>query len=186
MNTNTKQDGLYFYRIKTEWLNAQENGECVKIKTEELVMATSYSEAEKVAYTIAEQQGRFYFGDIDNEIIKTKISDVWANEVLSQGTTTTCGLIHNFFQKSDKNGIGLYSVKIAIFTTDEKTGKSKQTLETIFVPATSSSDAIKRIEQSSEMNGLDFVVRDTRFDKAEAIYWPADIHQSKMKKFDLN
>lgn len=32
----------------------------------------------------------------------------------------------------------------------------------------------------------DYVIRDVKFDKAEAIYLPKDIFQSKIKKADLN
>ena len=45
---------LDFYRIKTEWTRERENGELAKVKTEELVMVISYTEAEKVAYSIVE------------------------------------------------------------------------------------------------------------------------------------
>ena len=55
------QTGFDFYRIKTEWTSEREGGALAKTKTEELVYASSYSEAEKVAYALAENQNRTQF-----------------------------------------------------------------------------------------------------------------------------
>jgi hypothetical protein len=177
--------GLDFYRIKTEWTKECESGELNKVKTEELVMATSYTEAEKVAYEIANDQCRTQFGSMNIEIIKTKISDVLFNNILAQDEHTTCGLICNFFEESEESGVGLYMVKVVIFTIDEKSGKTKRNTQTFFVPATSNSDATKRVEEQLLRTMSDFVIRDTKFDKAEAIYWPTDVHQSKVTAADL-
>ena len=51
-----------YYRIKTDWLAEQEDGKLQKTKTEELVFASSYTEAEKVAYALAEKYERAKFG----------------------------------------------------------------------------------------------------------------------------
>ena len=101
---------LDFYRIKTEWTRERENGELAKVKTEELVMATSYTEAEKVAYAIVEDQQRAKYGSVNIEIIKTKINDVLFNDILVQDNQTVCGLICNFFEESEESGVGLYNV----------------------------------------------------------------------------
>lgn len=186
MEKETTNSGLDFYRIKTEWTKECESGELAKIKTEELVLSTSYTEAEKVAYAIAEDQSRTKYGSMNIEIIKTKINDVLFNKILVQDEETTCGLICNFFEESEESGVGLYMVKVIIFTQDEKTGKTKRTTQTFFVPATSNADATKRVEANMEKTMSDFVIRDTRFDKAEAIYWPSDIHQNKVNALDLD
>lgn len=180
MTQETISSGLDFYRIKTEWTKECESGELAKVKTEELVMATSYTEVEKVAYSIAEDQSRMQFGSMNIEIIKTKISDVLFNNILAQDNQPICGLICNYFQESEESGVGLYMVKVIIFTQDEKTGKTKRTTQTFFVPATSNADATKRVEQNMDGAMYDYVIRDTKFDKAEAIYWPLDIHKSKV------
>lgn len=185
MEQTATSGSLDFYRIKTEWTKECESGELAKVKTEELVMATSYTEAEQVAYAIAEDQSRTHFGSMNIEIVKTKINDVLFNDILTQDSKTICGLICNFFEESEESGTGLYMVKSVIFTTDEKTGKTKRSTQTVFVPATSNADATKRVAKCMNDSMLDFVIRDTRFDKAEAIYWPADIHQSKVKALDL-
>lgn len=175
---------LDYYRIKTEWISESEREELEKIKTEELVLATSYTEAEEVAYAIAEAQERAKYGKINFEITKTKINDVLFNDVLAQDKELTQGLVCNYFEESDESGVGLYMAKVIFFTVDEKTAKTKRTTETFFVPATSNVDATQRIEQHLHHNMGDFVIRDTRFDKAEAIYWPVDIYQNKVNSAD--
>lgn len=177
--------GLDFYRIKTEWTRERENGELAKVKTEELVMATSYTEAEKVAYAIAEDQQRTRYGSMNIEIIKTKISDVLFNDILAQDSEAVCGLICNYFEESEESGVGLYNIKAIFFTLDEKSGKTKRSTQTFFVPATSNTDATKRVEAELNRTMSDYVIRDTKFDKAEAIYWPADVHQNKVNASDL-
>ena len=186
MEQTTKNEGLDFYRIKTEWVRELESGELGKVKSEELVMTASYTDAEKVAYTIAEDQSRTQFGSMNIEIIKTKINDVLFNDILAQDDKTLCGLVCNYFKEPEDSGVGLYQVKMVIFGQDEKTGKTKRTAQTVFVPAMSNADATKRIEEDMKHVMSDFVIRDTRFDKAEAIYWPIATHKSKTQTFDLN
>lgn len=178
------KNDLDFYRIKTEWTKELDTGALEKAKTEELVMASSYTEAEKVAYAIAEDQVRTHYGSINVEIIKTKINDVLFNDIFVQDERTTCGLICNFFEDSEESGVGLYMVKVVIFTVDEKTGKTRRSAQTVFTPATSNADAAKRIEGLMNEGANDFVIRDTKFDKAEAIYWPASVQQQKVARFD--
>lgn len=185
MEQNKENMGLDYYRIKTEWVSEADNGELQKTKTEELVFATSYTEAETVAHSIADVQSRGKFGSVNIEIIKTKINDVLINDILAQEEGTTAGLICSYFQESDESGVGLYAVKIVNFYIDEKSGKNKRTSETLYTPALGNSDATNRINDYLKGSMTDYVVRDVKFDKAEAIYLPKDIFQSKIKKADL-
>lgn len=187
MEQNQGNSVLDYYRIKTEWTAEGENGVLQKTKTEELVFATSYTEAEAVAYSIIDVQDRRKFGSVNIEIIKTKINDVLLNNILAQEKETTAGLICNYFQESEESGVGLYSVKVMYFNTDEKTGKTKRTSETLYTPALGNADATNRItEHLGHDLGVDYVVRDVKFDKAEAIYLPKDIFQSKIRQADLS
>lgn len=172
--------GLNFYRIKTEWIAEGEKGALERTKTEELVYATSYTEAETVAYAIAEDQNRSKFGSFSIEIIKTKIEDVLFNDILAQDDKPLNGLICNFFEEGEESGVGLYAVKVIFFVQDEKTGKVKKTNQTYFVPATSNSDATMRIDRYLGGTMSEYVIRDTKFDRAAAIYWPVDVHQNKV------
>jgi hypothetical protein len=185
MDQETTNNGLGYYRIKTEWTKETSTGALAKVKTEELVLATSYTEAEKVAYGIIEDQSRTQFGSANLEIIKTKISNVLFNRILAQDPKPICGLICNFFEESEESGFGFYTVKVVYFETDEKSGKTKSSNDMFFVPATSNANAIVRVEHRLADSALDFVIRDTKFDKAEAIYWPESVHQDKMKELDL-
>ena len=78
-------------------------------------------------------------------------------------------------------------MKIMNFYIDEKSGKTKRSSETLYTPALGNADATSRIEEYlRKVTMTDHVIRDVKFDKAEAIYLPKDIFQSKIKKADLN
>lgn len=180
-----KPTGQNYFRIKTEYTKEQENGTLQKTKIEELVLATSYTEAEKVAYKLAELYNRTQFSSISIEIVKDKkINDILFNDILAQDDDQICGMIGNFFEEGESSGTGLYSVAVDFYTLDEKTAKEKKTRETLYTPATSNADATKRIIDHLGKSLADFVIRDTKFDKAEAIYWPTDVHRSKTQEYD--
>lgn len=177
------RDGFDFYRIKTEWTSEKEGGALAKVKTEELVYASSYTEAESVAHAIAESQNRSQFGSIHIEIIKTKINELVYNDTLVQDNELTEGLICNFFEEGEDTGVGLYNVKVMYISVDEKTGKEKRSNENIYMPATSNIKAAQLVRDYLKKVGetRDFIVRDTKFDKAEAILWPSEVHQEKVR-----
>ncbi len=177
------REGFDFYRIKTEWTSEREGGALAKVKTEELVYASSYTEAEKVAYVIAENQNRTQFGSINIEIVKTKINELVYNDVLAQDGELTSGLVCNFFEEGEDTGVGLYCVKVMFIDVDEKTGKEKRTNDNIYVPAVSNVEAAQFVRAYLTKVGeqREFIVRDTKFDRAEAILWPTDVHQEKTR-----
>lgn len=175
-----KQSGLHYYRIKTEWTSEAEGGALGKTKTEELVLATSYTEAETVAYAIAENQNRFNYGSVNIEIIKTKISDILYNDILVSGDESIKGLIEQYFEESEDSGVGLYAVKIIVFVLDEVSGKTKRYTETLYVPALSNADATMRASKEMAKSMSEYIVRDVKFDKAAAIYWPAKVYETKL------
>lgn len=177
-------EGFNFYRIKTDWTAEKEDGGLAKVKTEELVYAPTYSEAEKVAYALIEKYDRTHFGSVSYEIVKTKISEMLYNTILQTDNTLTAGLITNYFEESDVTGVGMYQVKVYYTEVDEKTGKEKHSTETIFTPAKSNADATSYVLAYLKKVGetRDYVVRDTRFDKAEAILWPTDVYNEQVNK----
>lgn len=168
-----------YYRIKTEWMKAAADGQLQKTKTEELVYATSYSEAEAVAYALIESENREQFSDASIEITKTKISEMLFNETLDHDDTLIHGLVCNFFAEDEDSGVGIYSVKVMIPTVDEKSGKEKMSSETIFTPASSNTDAAERIAEYFKRSANDYIIRDIKFDKAEAILWPPSVQEQK-------
>jgi hypothetical protein len=175
-----------YFRLKTECTVEEPNGALAKKKIEELVLATSYTEAETLLYEIISSYGRTQFSGVTYEIIKTKISDVLYNEILSQQEGLLKGFCCNYFEEEETSGEGLYVVKVIFLTVDERTGKEKKSSEVFYVPACSNADATKRISQYLKSNMKDFVIRDCKFDKAEAIYWPLDEHKRKVAEFDQN
>lgn len=170
-----------FYRLKTDWIKELADGSLSKVKTEELILAESYSEVEKMAYAIAEDQQRTQHGPISYEIVKTKISDILYNDVLVSENTIE-GKVENYFEQSDDNGAGLYSVKVVTFILDEKGNEKKQT-DTYYVPAFSNNDAYQAICDYMVGSTSDYVIRDIKFDKAEAIFWDEETHKSKKNEF---
>lgn len=174
-----------YYRIKTEWTSESENGNLNKTKTEELVFATSYSEVERIAYSLSEKENRTKFSVPSIEIIKTKINELLYNDILTDDPELLEGMIINYFAESDETGAGLYSVKITYIEIDEKSGKEKRSNETIYVPAKSNTQANSYVTAFLKQNDSRFfVVRDIKFDKAEAILWPKDMYQEKVRQFD--
>lgn len=180
------KEGFNYYRIKTEWTAEKEDGSLVKAKTEDLVLASSYTEAENVAYAIAEDQSRMqYSSSISVDIVKTKIAELLYNTTLAHDSNMVAGLVCNYFEESDETGVGLYAVKVMYIEVDEKTGKERYPMETIYTPATSNTDAAVFVKQYLKKNeSREFVIRDIRFDKAESILWPADVHESKVRTFE--
>lgn len=170
-----------YYRIKTEWTAEKEDGSLKKVKTEELVYAPCYSEAEKVAYSLIERYDRTKFGAVNFEIIKTKISELLYNDILQLDPDTIQNLVTSYFEEGADTGVGLYQVKVYYSELDPKTAKEKHSTEVIFTPARSNSDATSIVLAYLKKTGetRDYVVRDTRFDKAEAILWPNETLERK-------
>lgn len=50
-NTTTMNEGFDYFRIKMAWNAEQEDGSLAKVKTEDLVYASSYTEAENCVCT---------------------------------------------------------------------------------------------------------------------------------------
>lgn len=169
--------GFDYFRIKMAWTAEQEDGSLAKVKTEDLVYASSYTEAEKIAYALIEDQQRDKNGDVVIEILKTKISEMLFNDNLQHDSGLIGGLVYNYLDPDADDNIGIYAVKVMLVTVDERTAKEKRTYETIYTPASSNTDAADRIRKHLSMS--DFVIRDIKFDKAESILWPTDVFQSK-------
>lgn len=171
-------NGFNFYRIKTQWQGEAEDGSLSKRKTEELVYASSYTEAETVANEIIRDQGRDKFSDdLSVEIVKTKINELILNDVIVKDSALVSGLICSYFEESEETGVGLYGVKVMFIEIDEKTAKEKRRHETIYTPAKSNADATERVQKYLEGSMSDYVVRDVKFDKTEAILLPPERYE---------
>lgn len=159
-----------YYRIKMSFQKETETGGIENTKTEELVMATCYTDAEKI--TTALMEDRQQFGIPSYEIIKTKIQDILFNNVLSVDRTLKCGLVTYYFNESEESEVGLYVVSVVLNYIDEKTGKPKPQKSSIYVPAHTPQEAIVFANQYIEDENVGFesyVTRTVKYDKAQSI-----------------
>lgn len=172
-------NGFNYYRLKMCWQGEGDDGGITKIKTEELVYATSYTEAEKIAYALIEQENRAQHGDVTLEIIKTKIEELVYNDILQKDDNLTQGFVNCFFEESDDSGSGLYGVKVLFITVDERSGKEKRSHSTIYTPANSNADASAKITNylKNSVERGEAVIRNAVFDPTVAILWPKDYYQ---------
>lgn len=167
-----------FYRIKMTYKGEASDGAIVPIKTEDLVMATCYTEAEQIAIRLMEGKDRF--GDVSYEIVKTKIDKVYFNDTFHIDENLVCGLITYYFEEDLDTEVGLYAVDAIVYVVDEKTGKTKANKVVIYVPARYSSEAIKDAKAiiGNDYTGCDYCVRNVKYDKAQSVMVTPETHKS--------
>lgn len=112
-----------YFRIKMAYKGANDLGAIVPIKSEDLVMATCYTEAEQIAYKLAE--GKDEFGDVDVEIVRTKISEVAYNDTFATDTELICGLISYFLKKVKIQKLGCIKYLLFIMMWTKRLVKPK-------------------------------------------------------------
>lgn len=173
---------FYFFRIKMAYKGTNEEGAIVPIKSEDLVMATCYTEAEKIAYKLAE--GKDEFGEVEVEILRTKISEIAYNDTFATDTELICGLISYFFEESENTEVGLYQVQLVYQTMNEKTGKVKNENGSIYVPAYSSAKAIENVKAYLKQVGetRDYTIRNVKYDKAQSVMVTPETHQDNIRE----
>ena len=91
------EQGSFFFRIKMEWIREAHDGTLQKAKTEELAYVTTYTEAEKIAYALINDEDRTKYGIVNYEIMKTKISEMLYNETLEHDDVLVGGLVLKYF-----------------------------------------------------------------------------------------
>ena len=172
--------GFYYFRIKMAYKGTNDQGAIVTIKSEDLVMATCYTEAEQIAYKLAE--GKDEFGEVDIEIVRTKIAEVAYNDTFVTDTELICGLISYFFEESEDTEVGLYQVALVFYDTDEKSGKTKTSNSTIYVPAYSSAEAIENIRIYLKQVGetREYTIRNVKYDKAQSVMVTPQVHKNNI------
>lgn len=112
-----------YFRIKMAYKGTNDLGAIVPIKSEDLVMATCYTEAEQIAYKLAE--GKDEFGDVDVEIVRTKISEVAYNDTFATDTELICGLISYFLKKVKIQKLGCIKYLLFIMMWTKRLVKPK-------------------------------------------------------------
>lgn len=112
-----------YFRIKMAYKGTNDLGAIVPIKSEDLVMATCYTEAEQIAYKLTE--GKDEFGDVDVEIVRTKISEVAYHDTFATDTELICGLISYFLKKVKIQKLGCIKYLLFIMMWTKRLVKPK-------------------------------------------------------------
>ena len=173
--------GFDSYRIKMAFKAEAENGAIEPTKTEDLVMATCYTEAEKIAYKLMEGKDRF--GEVSYEITKTKISSVLYNDTFQTDENLICGLFSYYFEEPEDTEVGLYAVSAIIYFVVEKTGKLKPQKETIYLPAKSPRQAIANTVEYINVfipNADSYTIRNVKYDKAQSVMVTPEVHTANI------
>lgn len=170
-----------YFRIKMAYKGINKEGGISSIKTEDLVMATCYSEAEKVAYTLAE--GKDKFGKVDIEIVRTKINEIAYNTTFTTDKELMCGLVSYYFEEDADTGVGLYQVQL-VYHEESKGGNPITTSSCIYIPAYSSSEAIKNIHEYLRNVGeqREYTIRNVKYDKAQSVMVTMEQHQTNIRE----
>lgn len=168
-----------FYRIKMSYKGEDATGAIASIKTEDLVMATCYSEAEKLVYALME--GVKTYGEVSYEILKNKnISNILFNNTFNVDNHEICGLVNYYFEEAKETETGLYAVTADVYTVNEKTGKTTSAKETVYMPATSPNHAIKICSEYLEGIFGDFIIRHVKYDNAQSVFVTPSAHSANL------
>lgn len=157
-----------------------EDGSIVSVKSEDLVMATCYTDAETIAMEL--MKGKDTFGEAAYEIVKTKITTLLYNKTLSVDQNLVHGLVTYYFEEGEESEVGLYAVSAVIGIEDEKTGKVKFGKVTVHVPAGSPGEAVKHASAYID-NAYMYVsvsIRNVKYDKAQSILVTTLTHQGNV------
>lgn len=170
-----------FYRIKLTYKGEANDGAIVTVKSETLVMAVNYTDAETIAVEL--MKGHDSFGEVTYEIVQTKIEDVLYNEVFETDGNLVCGLIEYFFSESEDTETGLYAVT-AIGAYYDNHDKEKNERHTFYVPATSPSNAVKFVTKfisDKYTQWHNFTIRSVKYDNASSVMVTPEIHQMNVR-----
>lgn len=167
-----------FYRIKMTYHGEKEDGGIDTIKSEDLVMASNYTDAEKTAFKLMEDKAIDDMSTVKYEILKTKIADVIYNNTFVTDTELVGGLFVYYFEESDKTEVGLYSVQVNYIELKEN-GKEKRSTETLYIPATTPQEAASLISKHLKHVGetRDWVIRNVKYDKAQSVLVTKSKHE---------
>ena len=174
-----------YYRFKSTWTKEDaDNGGVAKVKTEDLISAESYTEAEKIAYQIIESQNRTKLDPLFSfEIIKTNIRELLYNpEEMDTDETTVKNRVYAFFTSEDAE-VGIYAVDALIYEDDDN-GEQKSRKNTLYVAAPSSAKAQKIAVKKMSYEDLDYIIRAVKFDKAKSIVWTSEEYGRAVKLYD--
>ena len=167
-----------FYRIKMTYQGEKEDGGLDTIKSEDLVMAVNYTDAEKIAFKLMEDKAIDDMESVKYEIIKTKITDVIYNNTFVTDVNLIGGLFMYYFEEGESTEVGLYSVQV-IYIELKENGKEKRSTETLYIPATTPQEAASLVNSYLKDVGetRNWIIRNVKFDKAQTVLVTKEKHQ---------
>lgn len=166
----------YLFKIKFSYQGENENGEMENKKLQVLAQCCNYTDAEKLAFCIIERDSLDKFECSDPEIVrlKTPVSGILLNDTVDTSDELTCKLVEVFFPSE---GDSWYVVKIDVESViDEKVKVNK---EEYLLPASSTTDAIKKLGPCMQMR--DYRVTHTSIDRSELIYLTPETVEAKKR-----
>lgn len=165
-----------YYRIKMTFPVIGESGKPTKVKADDIVAAVNYTDAEKVAMLLIRNQGRDENGDVEYEIVKTKIDELFpSNLLIVDHDTVFVGRAYAGFDDSEGCTDGLYQVKLRHEEGLNDKGERTFKTETVWVIA-KSSDHAKEIAET-RFDGLGCIIREIKYDPAESIIVPKEFFE---------
>ena len=160
-----------YFRIKMSFSFKNDQGKTEKAKTEDIVYAVNYMDAEKVAYALIKDQHRDEVSEPEYEIQKTKIADLHPSKLLIvDHDTTLAGLVYASFDNGEYSCDGLYQVKVNHEDGLDKDGEPTFKNETVWVIGKSSDHTTELA--MARFDGCSPKIKEVKFDKAESIIVP--------------
>ena len=176
LNNKVMSKPFYLFKIKFSYQAENETGALENKNLQVLAQCCNYTDAEKLALCIVERDrlDRFECSDPEITRLKTPVSGLLLNDTVDTSDDLTCKLVEVFFPNE---GDSWYNVKIDVDSVvDEKVKKNK---EEYLLPASSTTDAIKKL--TPQMNMKDYKVTHTSIDKSELVYLTPETVEGKKK-----
>lgn len=174
-----------FFRLKFAYRQPNDNGGVEKVKTEMFVECETYTEAEKMAYSVIEKEKFSNYEECEYEIVKTKFksSDFIDNKTLQidKSNESINGLIEHYFSTESD---GFYIIKMKLITIDERTGKEKKSPLVCIVSEKSIHNAAATARDYMSKGLVDFEIVGTQLDPAEAIYLTPSSRKDILERYE--
>lgn len=167
--------GSTLFKIKFAFKETDENGKEVKNKLEVIAQCENYTDAEKLAYALAEDYEMAKIEPFSYEIVKLKftVHDVIYTDAISyQKEVITHGFIQSYFEDETSN---IYVINIVIY--GEKGVKVKRTY---CVPAADAASAINYLKNDMASHGYakdDYNIVSAKMDNAIEMYLLPKTHE---------
>lgn len=173
MNTNS------IFRLKFAYKGEKDGGKITKKKLEVLAQCVNYTDAEKLAATLANINEMDKYEAHEYEIVLTKlnINNILLNDTMENDGDKVNELVELFFS-GERDGVFL--IKAKFFAMSEG---DKETSDDYLVPGSSINDAVtylkKYLVNTCGRALSDFTISSSKIDNAENLYLTESAYNSK-------